>query len=120
MRLRRTAPTDYTSFLLGSLPVEALLNRVCNMDETISLTKHSWRGQLGRCRVLTLASCLLMAGCSTGNTGYVRVISSHTLRVKADQDVDTVWLIVDDVLMRCSGGTNPPACTTVRRLSDAH
>lgn len=46
----------------------------------------------------------------------VSVVSSHTIRVKPDQDVDTVWLIVDGTLMRCSGGTTPPSCAKVQEL----
>lgn len=46
----------------------------------------------------------------------VWVVSSHTVRVKPDQDVDTVWLIVDGTLMRCSGGTTPPSCAKVQEL----
>lgn len=42
------------------------------------------------------------------------VVSSHTVRVKPDQDVDTVWLFLDDTLIRCNGGTTPPSCTKVQ------
>ena len=62
--------------------------------------------------VASTTLALGLAGCITPTA----VVSTHTLTVEPHREVDTIWLISESKLYRCTGAGDKPACEVVREL----
>ena len=60
-----------------------------------------------RLLITSFTLSLLVAGCGGP---AMSGISSHTLRVAPETDVDVVWVVRGDRVFRCTGANGQPSC----------